>query len=292
MSESKAVLIIGGSGFVGTHLALRLREDYRVITTYRHNSVPIPGVLSLPMMAKDDAWLNQMCQRFAPEVLIYLGGPEDPLLADRDLGTAERLHSSMAGDFLKVTEPYFSHFIYASNTSVFDGKKGNYRESESVAPSTNFGRLKVAAENWIKSHSNSYTIMRFSPLIGRGTPYRPSWFDRLRIAHSRNEKIELGASDYFSFTSVTAAVDAVTAVMEAGVKKNIYHYGGLTRVTPYEVGLKLCEQLKWNPDFITPKYRPQNLKLDYSLNSSELIRNLNTTAYEIDDALESFRNSV
>jgi dTDP-4-dehydrorhamnose reductase len=269
-----------------------LRENYRVVVTHRHHPIKIPGVLNLPLKSKDDQWLKHILRRQRPEIVIYLGGPGAQKWVEQDTAMAERLHSSLPGEILKATETMVERFIYVSACSVFDGTRGNYKETDPQTASSLIGKYKAGAENWIKGHANAYTILRLSPLLGRSHPYRPSWFDEFRIQVGRKERIELHNNDYFSHAPVNGACEMIERLIERAPKTSIYHYGGLNRLTTYELGCEIAKQCGWDTSLIFPRNKQiHELKpLDYSLNTSEAIKTLGVSAYAISDTIELLRS--
>ena len=55
----KSVLIVGGSGFVGTHLALKLRDAYKVFATYQKHPIRMRGVTCIPFDADNAEFLTE-----------------------------------------------------------------------------------------------------------------------------------------------------------------------------------------------------------------------------------------
>ena len=110
MAGTKAILIIGGSGFVGTHLALKLREGYKVFATYHTKRFAIPGVTFYGI--KDPAKFD----RRTPTVAIRVEGHSPRELAthlgERGIFTwdgsyyaidlAERLGLQTSGGMLRI----------------------------------------------------------------------------------------------------------------------------------------------------------------------------------------------
>jgi nucleoside-diphosphate-sugar epimerase len=64
--RTKAVLIIGGSGFIGTHLALKLRETYKVFLTYNTHPVLIPGTTPIPFNVEGRDWAKRLAYTTQP----------------------------------------------------------------------------------------------------------------------------------------------------------------------------------------------------------------------------------
>lgn len=298
MTGGKSILIIGGSGFLGTHIALKLRENHRVVVTFQQNHVPLPGVLSIPMEIKDEGWMKRVVYTQKPEVIIYIAGYRDTGWMEGNPTQAERLVSSGPGEVLKVADIFQPRMIYLSSCYVFDGSRGNYKETDNISPYNTMGKLKAGGENLIRSRSSIYTIIRSSPLFGISHPWRPTFFDQLRLALAREERVELQNYELHSFAPVQGMVDLVENVVNAAPKKSIYHYGGLNRVSHYEFGRLFAKEFGFKESLLVPirksKTKGQMASdehpVDFSLNSSEVIRQYKTPSYDIAGGLGLYRS--
>lgn len=280
MSDSQTCLIFGGSGFLGTHLALGLRDDFRVISTFRTNPIPISGVLSLPVDLNSEEWLKEVLKKFRPETIVYIAGGQEEAWIEKNHAAAEKVHSNGPGVILKFSDFFAPRMIYISSCYVFDGSKGNYKETDSLSPYNELGKLKAGGENLVRGRASSWTILRTSPLYGLSHPWRPSFIDRLRSSLSRSEKVELQNYELHSFAPVTGMTEVLRGIIREGTKQSIFHYGGLTRLTHYEFGLLFAKAHGFDENLISPKNKPhekshlvsdQN-RLDFSLNSTEIMK--------------------
>lgn len=288
------VLIVGGNGFLGSHLARSLRKNARVVTTYLRNRVPIEGVLSLPIDVRDSNGMKRIIYAQRPDAVIYLGGPEDSAWVDKNVKIAEKVISASAADVLHAAGMISAKFIYVSSSSVFDGTKGNYKESDNVSPMTLLGKLKAGGENLIRGRAMNAAILRLSPLVGSAHPWRPSLFDRLRSALQSGIPMEFSDEEHHSWLPVSDAVRAIELIIEKSPKDSLYHFGGLTRLTPYEIANLFARTLGFEGKEILRKRKvvtkgmiilPEGDKFDFSLNSSEIIRSLEVSTSPIENTI-------
>lgn len=276
MKQKKAVLIIGGSGFVGTHLSLKLREHYKVYATFYKNFIKVPGVTPIPMDALSRDWVKKVVYSIEPDIIIYCAGKSDIEWTERNQKEAERDHAIAPINVLTAAEIIQPKFIFLSNSYVFEGSKGNYHEDDNVLPDTQMGKCKLRTENFIRGKSLNYVIIRSSPVIGRGNGFNYSLLDKIRMKLAAGETVELSQQETHSFASVYGLSEVIQNVIDSGIKNKILHYGGLTKVSNYEFGMKLCQSFGLDEKKIVPmstgESKASNALFDFSLNSSETVK--------------------
>ena len=293
MADLKTVLIIGGSGFVGTHLALHLRKNFKVFSTYYSRATQLPGVTNIPFNLKDDDWIKRMIYSASPDVVIYCAGSNDLVDAVKDPRSYDRMHVSALEPVLKASTIFQPRFIYISNSFVFDGTRGNYREVDTVLASTELGKFKVAGENFVRGRALNFVLVRSSPLFGRGNGDSFTLLDRLRLDLSRKKKIPLDNSHIHNFGLIDLFVEFVTRLIEVGPKNRPYHFGGLTKCTQLEFGKHFATRFGYDPNLIVPSGRAAtDSDRDFSLNSTDSIKILGTQPILLDEAFNEFEKRV
>ena len=185
MSKVKAVLIIGGSGFIGTHLAMKLRDAHKVFATYHTNRIAIPGVSCIPFNTENRDYIKRVAYTLRPDVVIFASGNHDLAWSEHNRRDAERIHAGGAANIASAFDILQPRFIYISSCYSFDGSKGNYHENDSVLPSSALGKAKLGAENLVRGKSLNYMIVRSSPVLGRGNGLNLSFLDQIGRASCR-----------------------------------------------------------------------------------------------------------
>ncbi|HUP57022.1 MAG TPA: hypothetical protein VM598_06190, partial [Bdellovibrionota bacterium] len=84
----------------------------------------------------------------------------------------------------------------------------------------------------------------------------------------------------YSFAAVDGLCELVSTVIATGLRNRILHYGGLTKVTPFELGRALARRFGYDPNLVVPgggfgdaEGREEHL-LDYSLNCTQMVETL------------------
>jgi nucleoside-diphosphate-sugar epimerase len=255
----KSVLIVGGSGFVGTHLALRLRDSYKVFVTYATRPITIPGCTCLPMSVE-----KQVLAMTKPEMIVYAPG-ERPKSDKRDLNALEAIHAKGVVNVLDCSEMLQPRFVYLSNAYVFDGEKGNFRENELTVPVYPVGKAKASAENFVRAKSLHSIIVRSSPLLGRGTGLNFSFIDTLRMS--------------------------LEILNRPTLKTKTLHYGGLSKLSYADFARAFAARYGYDSKLIVgTSTLPLTIKkselLDFSLNSSMAIDQLKIKPFFLEQSLD------
>ncbi len=277
MAGIKSILIIGGSGFIGTHLALKLRQGYsKVFATYYSHPIRIPGVTFLPCNLENRNWVKRIVYTTQPDVVIYLAGNNDIQWSEKNVRTTELLHSAGPATLSNFTEILQPRFIFLSNSYVFDGSRGNYHVNDTVLPGSILGRMKLGGENIIRNKSLNYIILRSSPLFGRGNGKNLNFLDHLRIRLEKNQRIEVASDELHSYTPVDGFCDVIQLLIDSGIRNRTLHYGGLTKVFYFEFARKFAQRFSYSPHLILKKSRISEKGLseeesfkDFSLNSTQ-----------------------
>lgn len=292
--STRSVLIIGGSGFLGTHLALRLRAGYKVFATYNTHPMTMPGVTFLPMNLIITNQVKRVMQAAKPDFIIYAPGPKGG-----DAGiNLEQIYSKGAATAMAYAEAYGPKFIFVSSCFTFDGERGNYHETDAALPQILPGRAKMNGENFIRSKSLHSIIFRCSPLFGRGNGYNFSFLDQIRMSLDRGKQIELTTNSIHSFAPVEGFVECVAEwIAKPVVRNRVLHYGGLTKTSYADFGISFANRFGFDPNLIVPMAQARDDKknamrgsekkkdvLDYSLNSSQIIELLKVKAFLLEES--------
>lgn len=297
MRRTKCVLIIGGSGFIGSQLALKLRDTYKVFATYKNHALHLPGISYLPFDVYDRNWIKRIVYNTEPDVIVYIAGNNGLEWCEKNARDADRIHTGGAASVSTVASILQPKFIYLSNAYVFDGKKGNYREDDTVLPWSALGKAKLGGENYIKGRSLNYLILRSSPVFGRSNGVNLSTLDHLRMKLSIGQKVEFSNTELHSYAPAHGLVDLLERLVDSGPRNKILHYGGLTKVTPYEFAVEFAKRFKFDPNLVQPirLNQPEHLSgptEDYSLNSTEVSRTLKIKPLLLEEGFDLLEKKV
>ena len=141
-------------------------------------------------------------------------------------------------------------FVFISTDLVFDGRKGNYIETDPVNPLSVYAETKVAAEQIVLANPR-HTVLRTS-LNGGVSPTRDRGFnEQIRNAWQRGQKLSFFTDE---FRSPIRAEFTARACWELFSRRlgGIFHVAGREKLSRAQMGEMLARRYQHlNPQFET-----------------------------------------
>ncbi|MEF9427125.1 MAG: NAD(P)-dependent oxidoreductase [Candidatus Mariimomonas ferrooxydans] len=194
------ILVTGGTGFIGSHLADRLIKNGHNVT------VPVRSKSSLEFIDTDNVELKSSNLLDYPDVCSLMKGIDAVfhLASVRGSGweyTDEQIwdtNMKVTENLLKASVGALKHFIYMSSVSVYGHFKGGpLDENYPFSPLTRYGRTKYESERLVEKYQKekglNTTIIR--PVITYGA--RDTWgmVTKLAVLINSNRYLAVGSGD-------------------------------------------------------------------------------------------------
>lgn len=165
-------------------------------------------------------------------------------------------------------------FFFFSTDLVFDGRKGNYVETDAVSPLHIYAETKVAAEKIVLANPR-HTVIRAALNGGTSKSGDRGFNEQLRCAFTRGETVKLFTDEFRC--PIPAEVTA-RAVWELAAMncRGLYHLAGSERLSRWEIGQLIAA--RWpqlNPRLepaLASSYDGPPRPADVSLNCSKVQR--------------------
>ena len=253
---SKKICIVGGAGFIGHNLAIKLSNkgyeiliiDSLAVNNYHSieknlDNIPNPKLskyildermyllkknsnINLLLHDARDYHLLKSISDFNPNVLIQLAAVSHANRSNKDPFSTFDNSLRTLENALDACKNFIEHFIFFSSSMVY----GNF-ESSSVDESSNcdpigiYGALKLAGEILVKSYGNvfdlPYTIVRPSALYGERCVSRR--VGQIFIESALTNKpitIKGDGSEELDFTYIDDLTNGVALIIENEKSKN------------------------------------------------------------------------
>ena len=143
----KKIIITGGSGRFGNVLK-KIRSQHKIF---------FPTKRELDVL--NEKKINKYLKKTKPNILIHLAGLSRPLeLHRKNILKSIDLNIIGTANITKACYRNNIKLIYFSTSYIYPGKKGNYRETDSVYPVNFYAWSKLGGESAVQLYSNSLIL--------------------------------------------------------------------------------------------------------------------------------------
>ncbi|MFB7054371.1 SDR family oxidoreductase [Streptomyces vinaceus] len=261
------VLIVGGSGFLGTELVRQARAaGHSTVATYA----------TQPSSASPSVW-RHLDLRDAGNLDAVMSEVRPHLVINASSGSAHWPTTAEGPIRLAMTAAkYGTRIVHVSSDAIFSGSDVDYHESSLPDPITPYGAAKAAAETGVLAVHPKAAVARTSLIIGHGQSVHE------KVVHD----LATGLRDGVLFTDdircPVHVTDLAAALLElaAANATGIHHPAGPDADSRHELGILIAER-----DGLDPTQLPTGLRaestlpgtLDVRLDSRATQRGLRTT---------------
>ncbi len=267
------VLVLGGSSYIGGHLYRKLGLESSLAT---YNSTPRPEMVHFDLASTDIAQVLEGQGEFTIAVLLL--GVSKPDLCFDDPEGSRALNVERMSKLAQELAQRGMVVVFASTESVFDGNGGNYSEQDKPVPVLEYGRQKLAMEQWLQGSGIEHITVRIGRVYG-SEPGDGTLFTTWLAQMDEGREIACAEDNVFSPIYVDDLVKCLLALIRQG-QRGLYHLGGpeglsrldllrtlikhYERVRPFAGSIRVCRM----GEFPLREARP----LDISMNVQKLIQ--------------------
>lgn len=245
------LLIIGGSGFVGSTLLKYAYSNYDIYFTYNKNKIETKSAKSIQIdLIKNRSKIIEIINNFKPDITVHTAAHSNVDFCETDHNLADILHVDITKDVTDVCKETNSKLIYLSTDLIFGGQLGKkYLETDEPNPVNYYGKTKLQAENIILNSSKNNVILRTAVIYGWHKKSRfTNWIIQSLNAH---KMVDPHIDQYNTPTLVDDLVKSVLKIIELKIS-GLYHATGKTCLNRYEFALKLAEKFGLDKNLVKP----------------------------------------
>jgi nucleoside-diphosphate-sugar epimerase len=251
--SGRRIVLVGGAGFIGHHLALRLKDlgagvfviDNLMVNNYyffREKAEFIPkaelylsiirqrldllhnkGIPLIEVDARDYHELTEAIKRIDPDTVIHLAAVAHADVSNKDPYSTfdhslRTLENSL--DISRSPNLHIRHFIYFSSSMIYGNFSSGYVTEETPCePMGVYGALKFAGEKMVIAYNQvfglPYTIIRPSALYGpRCVSRRVGQVFIENALQGLDVSIQGDGSSRLDFTYINDLVDGMVKVLQ------------------------------------------------------------------------------
>jgi dTDP-4-dehydrorhamnose reductase len=272
------ILIIGGSGFVGSELVdVALKAGLNVAYTYSRDQLELPAT-SFQLQIQDGQELEACIAKTQPRCIVYCAVP--PPKSDEYLHEVvsvqgvERICAS-----LKNLEN--CKLIYISTNSVFSGQDGPYKESDIPDPEKRhdqyriYGLTRAQGERVALNSWHNTIVARTSDVNGKDKTGKlnPRLANLLAQLEAGNT-VERSKNAFISPSLVDNLADCLFEISRRDFTyRGVLHLAGSQQINYFDFACLIAEKVKADKTLIKAEFsQVWNISLDTFYTQSVLFR--------------------
>jgi dTDP-4-dehydrorhamnose reductase len=244
------LLITGASGFLGRTLCSLASEKWSVTGVHYRNSVDIAGVASVRANLTDDNEVKRVLATVNPGAVIHAAAVAQPLACEQHPQSSEAVNVHATELMSALCADRKIPFLFVSTDLVFDGRKAPYDESSPPGPVCVYASQKVRAEKAVISSHAEALVCRLPLMFGVAGPARPNFTWQMLAALHQGRPVKLFTDEFRTPVDFASAARGLLAVL--GRARGLLHLGGRTRLSRYDFGTMLADQLGAAPSLLEP----------------------------------------
>ena len=156
------IVVLGASGRLGGYLFKSFKNDFtEVLGTYCDNKKPGLSHFNLENMV-----LNDLNVSIFSSHLIIAAASNPRIDISKDIN---KLYKANVLRTKTLINDCFSRNItpvYISTDNVFDGEKGDYKETDKTNPINNYGKMKCEIEEQLITSDKPFVLLRMGKVFG------------------------------------------------------------------------------------------------------------------------------
>ena len=247
----KKLLIIGGSGFVGTNLIKYLPADWIKFCTFNSNPIISPNLQSFKINLLDDPKeIVSLIQNIKPDYIIHTVAFPSVDYCEEKPTIADKLHVDTTKIIANTAVEINSKLLFLSTDAVFEGQiNKKYLETDIPNPVNHYGLTKLKKEKIVLESSDNNVVLRTAVIYGKNSKSR---FTNWILSYLKeNKQVDPFIDQYNSPTLVDDLSLVIIQILNNDIS-GLYHATGPTCVNRYDFALMLAKEFELNPNLIKP----------------------------------------
>ncbi|MEO6710824.1 MAG: SDR family oxidoreductase [Planctomycetota bacterium] len=248
MRHARRLLVTGASGFLGAQIVARAASGgFEVIAQIHRGPRPVsekhPVASTIIDFASVEA-LERALETIQPAMVIHAAARSRVADCERDARLAQRVNVDATAAIARWSAREGARLVHASTDLVFGALAapgGGFRETDTPAPLSIYGRTKLAAEQALLESNPLALVVRLPLLVGPSQARGLGASDSVLAAVDRGELPALFEDEWRTPLDVRSAAEALLE-LASGALAGILHVGGPERMSRYEIGLRALRQ--------------------------------------------------
>lgn len=241
----------GAGGLLGANFVVAAQQRQEsLVAVYHQHVFHIPGVDSVQADLTNSVLANELVQLFRPKWIVHCAALTNVDCCEERPEEAWQVNVEMSRNLATAAQQLGAGIVYMSTDSVFDGKAGNYSESDIPMPLNVYAKSKLAGEQAVQSE------VKHSLLI-RTNIYGWNAREKLSLAEWILDQLETGRfiAGFYDVVFTPILVNDVSEIildMMEGQLSGLYHVAASGACSKYEFAVQLADVFGQDEKLVRP----------------------------------------
>lgn len=245
------MLIIGGSGLVGSTLVSYAAPNYDLHVTVNKNEIKLDNISVTKVdLLENRKTIVDLIANLNPDVVVNTAAHASVDLCETNHTVADLLHVDVTKDIASACKKTGSKLIHFSTDFVFDGLSNKrYTENDIPEPTSYYGKTRLSAEKVVLGESKNNTVLRTAVIYGW---HKKSRFTNWIIESLQEKKsVDPHVDQHNTPTLVDDLSKAILRIIDLNAS-GLYHATGKTCLSRYEFAQALADGFGLDKKLIIP----------------------------------------
>ena len=237
------ILITGGSGLLGQYLNVVLSQNHEILTLFNSNPGNCLSFKSHKVNLLDTKSLEKVYKDFIPEIVIHTAAIASPILPENvKAKDVYEINVNATKNIAELCDKFNAKLIYTSTDLVYAGYRSSMlKEDAKLIPVSLYAETKLMGEVKIQQTFENYLILRTASLFGLVMNNSKNHFHQMYMDLKQGRQVKLFTDQFRTPISLKESARIINELVSKNIKSEILNFGGMERISRYELGEKLCE---------------------------------------------------
>ncbi len=234
------ILVTGAAGQIGHRVALYLAARHHVVAAVRAGG--IPGIECVTMDIAEPLSVRVAVDHVMPDAVVHCAAMTNADECERDHALCRRVNVDGARALAEESARVGARMVYVSTDLVFDGRKGEYAESDTPNPLSYYAETKLEGERITAATMADCAIARTAIVFGKGGIPPRGFACWLVEALRTGKKVRLYTDQFRSHFYLGDCAAAIGLMLEHKLT-GLYHLSPGRKESRHAFGMALAEKL-------------------------------------------------
>jgi dTDP-4-dehydrorhamnose reductase len=223
-----------------------------------------------------------------PDVIIHTAALTNVDYCEENREQTWKINVEGTRNLAEIAEKTGSYLIYISTDSVFDGKKGLYKEEDKPNPQNYYAKTKLEGEKVLQKYDLEYAVIRTS-IFGWNIQNKLSLAEWILEGLKNKRVLTMFKDVFFSPILVNNLAEAIVEIYQRNLQ-GVWHVAGVEKCSKLHFAYKIAEIFGLDDTNIKPiSVDESNLKAkranDLSLDVGKAVKKLSVKLLDVEGGL-------